>query len=153
MFHTMPDSRTTVTNESTVTFRETPAGVPPAIKSLFYAGEHGGYEFVYPKEGLVVMTELSPQPQVAYAPKTAVAVAEPSAEAEARAEPAKAGPALEPAPTREPAESAVAAPAAEAQTPQAELPRTASPVPLVALGGFASILVGLDAGLIRRSIS
>jgi hypothetical protein len=153
MFHTMPDSRTTVTKESTVTFRETPAGVPPAIKSLFYGGEHGGYEFEYPKGGLFVTAELTPQPEITYAPKTVVAVTEPSPEAEARAEPAKAEPAPEPAPTPEPAESAVAAPAAEAQAPQPELPRTASPVPLVAVGGFASILVGLGAGLIRRFIS
>lgn len=49
MFHTIPDSRTSVTEDPFVTFRETPAGVPPAVKSLFYGGEYNGYEFVYPK--------------------------------------------------------------------------------------------------------
>jgi hypothetical protein len=152
MFHTLPDSRTTVTRESTVTFRETPAGVPPAVKSLFYGGEHGGYEFEYPKRGLVT-AELTAQPEITYAPNTVVAATESSAEAEVRAEPAKAEPTPEPVPTPEPAESAVAAPGAEAQASQPELPRTASPVPLVALGGFASILAGLGAGLFRRFVS
>ena len=49
MFHTIPDSRTSVTEEPVVSFRETPVGVPPAVKSIFYGGEHRGYEFVYPK--------------------------------------------------------------------------------------------------------
>jgi hypothetical protein len=49
MFNTIPDHRRWLTDDPTVTFRETPAGVPPAIKSLFYGFEHTGYEFVYPK--------------------------------------------------------------------------------------------------------
>jgi hypothetical protein len=49
MFNTIQDHRRLLTDDPTVTFRETPAGVPPAIKSLFYGFEHTGYEFVYPK--------------------------------------------------------------------------------------------------------
>jgi hypothetical protein len=144
MFHTIPDSRATATEESTVTFRETPAGVPPAIKSLFYGGEHRGYEFVYPKGGPVVTAGFSPQPEITFAPIPAPAVTVSSAKAE---------PTPELAPTPEPAESVEAEPAAEPQAPQPELPRTASPVPLVTLGGFASLIVGLGAGLIRRFVS
>jgi hypothetical protein len=51
MFHTIADSRTALTDEAMVTFRETPEGVAPAVKSLFYGGEYRGYEFVYPKGG------------------------------------------------------------------------------------------------------
>jgi hypothetical protein len=144
MFHTIPDSRPTVMEESTVTFRETPAGVPPAVKSLFYGGEYRGYEFVYPTGWPVVAADLSPQPEITFAPKPAPAVTEPSARIE---------PTPEPAPIPEPAGSAPAEPAAQAQAPQPELPRTASPVPLVTLGGFASLIVGLGAGLIRRFVS
>ena len=49
MFNTVQDRRRLITDETAVTFRETPTGAAPAIKSLFYSGEHEGYEFVYPK--------------------------------------------------------------------------------------------------------
>ena len=144
MFHTMPDSRMTVTDNSTVTFRETPAGVPPAVKSLFYGGEHRGYEFVYPKGWPINVAEVvPPQPEIKFAPTPAPPVTE--SESSARAE---AAPEPEPAP----AQAAPAAPAAEPQAP-AELPKTASPVPLVALGGLASLIVGFGAGLIRKFVA
>ena len=138
MLHTMPTSRTVVTNESTVTFRETPAGVPPEVKALFYGGERSGYEFMYPKHEATVFEESRPQPPITFAPIAAATVTEESTRTEA-AEPAPVESAL-------PAEpQAQAAPA-----PQAELPHTASPVPLVALGGLASLIVGFGAGLLRK---
>src|SRR5688572_21257808 len=48
MFNTIPDSRTTLTPDPDLTFMETPVGVPPAAKALFYGHESRGYEFVYP---------------------------------------------------------------------------------------------------------
>jgi len=51
MFHTIADSRVALTEKPFVTFRETPVGVPPAVKSLFYGNEYHGYEFMYPKGG------------------------------------------------------------------------------------------------------
>src|SRR6185503_15738954 len=85
MFNTIPDGRTTLTGEAVVTFRETPAGVPPAVRSLFYGGEFHGYEFVYPKGGPNMIAEVAPQPEIAYVPSPAAevvaeAVAEPVAE-------------------------------------------------------------------------
>jgi hypothetical protein len=141
MFHTMPDTRTFVTDEATVTFRETPAGVPPAIKSVFYGGEHRGYEFVYPKGGPVMFREVWRQPEITYAPmpvrpvpKETIAEAELNAEPEIVVE-------TEPMPTLEPT----------ALPP--ELPRTASPLPLVAVGGFTSLLVGIGIGFLRRKVN
>jgi hypothetical protein len=61
-FHTRPDSRTVVTSHPVVTFRETPAGVPAAVRSLFYGSEHSGYEFVYPTGGPITTAEVRPQP-------------------------------------------------------------------------------------------
>lgn len=138
MFHTIPDRRTSLTEDAIVTFRETPAGVPPAAKSLFYGGEYRGYEFVYPEGGPSVIAEILSQPEVMYTPLPAPAVAEPVVEPEAKAaEP-------EPAPVVEPAWEPVPEPQA------AELPRTATPRPLLAASGVTSLLVGLGVGLLRR---
>src|SRR5215469_15993887 len=41
-FHTIPDFRTTPSDESTVTFKETNGNAPPPIHSLFYGGERSG---------------------------------------------------------------------------------------------------------------
>ena len=50
MFNTTQDHRRVLTLDPVVTFRETPAGAPPAIKSLFSGSEYKGSEFVYPKD-------------------------------------------------------------------------------------------------------
>lgn len=129
MFHTIPDRRASVTEDPIVTFRETPAGVPPAVRSLFYGGEHRGYEFVYPKGGPIMIAEVAPQPEITYTPYPAA-------------------PAPEPA---EPEAELVMEPAVEALPQEAvELPRTASPLPWMWAGGVASILAGLGLGLVRR---
>lgn len=136
MFHTMTDSRTSLTEDAVVTFRETPEGVAPAIKSLFYGSEYRGYEFVYPKGGPNMIATVPAQPSITYTPYPAAPVAEPVFEPEAE-------------PVAEPVAEAV--PEAEAPQPEpVELPRTASPLPLVATGGLASLLVGLGLGLLRR---
>ena len=138
VFHTTPDTRTVVTDEPTVSFRETPAGVPPAIKSIFYGGEHRGYEFVYPKGGPVTFPEVWPQPEITYAPTPVPPVPETTvAEAELKAEPEIVFE-TEPMPAVEPA------------APLQELPRTATPLPLLAVGGLTSLLIGLGLGVLRR---
>lgn len=137
MFHTVPDSRVSVTEHPTVSFRETPAGVPAAVKSLFYGGEHRGYEFVYGKGGPLMVAKVVPQPEITFTPNPVAAAPEAVAEREAEfaAEPAE--PVIEPAAEPLPQEPV-------------ELPRTASPLPFVAVGGLASLLAGLGLGLIRR---
>ena len=134
MFNTIPDSRTKPTPEADVTFLETPAGVPPAVKALFYGHEYGGYEFVYPKGGPNMTPEVVPPPEITYTVEP-MPVIEPPYEPFA---PEPVAPALEPvgAPVPEPA--------------PAELPRTATPLPIVAVGGLASLLAGLGLGLRRR---
>jgi hypothetical protein len=133
-FHTLPDTRTVLTPGAVVSFRETPAGVPVAVKSLFYGGEHRGYEFVYPKGGPIM--EARPQPAITYTPVPAAPAPVDKPEFEIFVEP------LEYQPAR---------PAAEAPpVPAEELPRTASPVPLLAVGGLTSLLVGLGLGLLHR---
>jgi hypothetical protein len=147
MFHTIPDSRTTLTNESTVTFMETPAGVPAAVRSLFYGGEHAGYEFVYPKGEPTLIAEILQQPAIAYTPITAVT--ETSSVVSKTPEPE---PVPEASPAPAPAETAAPPPVAESSPQPAELPHTASLFPLVALSGLTSVFIGLGVGLIRRAV-
>ena len=137
MFHTIPDSRTALTEDPTVTYRETPAGVSPAVRSLFYGGEHRGYEFVYPRGGPNMIPEVFPQPEITYSPLPAAPAPEPVVEPE-----------VEPAPVAEPVEEQVAEPLPEPAP--VELPRTGTPIPVVAVGGLASLLAGLGLGLLRR---
>jgi hypothetical protein len=139
MFHTIHDVRTSITEDPTVTFRETPAGVPPAVRTLFYGGEYGGYEFVYPKGGPNMIPEIVPQPEITYA-ETPAPVWEPVIE-----------PAIEPVAPEFVAPEPIVELAPEFPEPvPAELPRTATPLPLVALGGLTSLLAGLGLGLLRR---
>jgi hypothetical protein len=137
MFHTIPDRRTSLTEDPVVTFRETPAGVPPAARSLFYGGEYRGYEFVYPKGGPIMVAEIVPQPEITYTPYPGAPVLEP---------------AIEPIESTEPVPEPELVPEAEAvQQPEpVELPRTATRLPLAAAGGLTSLLVGLGLGLLRR---
>jgi LPXTG-motif cell wall-anchored protein len=136
-FHTVPDSRTLTTPDPVVSFRETPAGVPAAVRSLFYGGEHNGYEFVYPKGGFgpVAVARSDRQPGVTRnVPPSPPAVLDGS----------------EAVITLEPLEYLQApAPAAE-PPPATELPRTGSPLPFAAAGGLASLLAGLALGIVRR---
>jgi hypothetical protein len=133
MFHTIPDRRVSLTENPTVTFRETPADVPPAVRSLFYGGEYRGYEFVYPNGGPNTIPEVSRQPEITYAPAPVV---EPFVEPEV--EVAAPEPLLQPVPEPVPEPEPV------------ELPRTASPLPFIAAGGLGSLLAGLGLRLRRR---
>ena len=135
MFHTIPDYRVTVTEEPTVTFREAPAGVAPPVKSLFYGGETFGYEFIYPHGGPNLIPKVVPQPEITYTPIETAPIVEAAAEPSAPAAVATAEPVIEPAvePVPEPA-----------------LPATASPVPVAALGGALSLVLGFGVGVLRR---
>jgi hypothetical protein len=135
MFHTIPDGRSSLTEDPVVTFRETPEGVPPAVRTLFYGGEYNGYEFVYPKGGPIMIAEEEEvlQPEITYT---------------ANPEPPAFEPYVEPEP--EPLAEPEVAQAPEPVAPPVELPKTASPLPLVAAGGFTSLLAGLALGLLRR---
>ena len=129
MFHTIPDVRTSVTDEAVVTFRETPVGVPPAVRSLFYGGEYHGYEMVYPDGGPNMIAPWVPLPEITYMP---IARSEPEAVIEPPYTPVE--PDVTPEPVAEPE------PVGE---PAPQLPKTASPLPFIATGGLLSLLGGL----------
>lgn len=148
MFLTRDDWRNKATDDPMVTFRETPAGVPPEVRSLFYGGETRGYEFVYAKAAMMKPEPTPAQPPVTYTPIPATAV---TAARAAAPEPAPEF-TVEPGPAFTP-EPAVAAPISAEEVPAApaEVPRTASPLPLVALGGLLSLLAGLGTTLFGRA--
>jgi hypothetical protein len=140
MFLTMPDSRTTITEESMVTFRETPAGVAPAIKSLFYGGESHGYEFVYPRSGPDMTVKVPVQPEITY---TAMPVVKIPAQAMGSAPPVALAPPLSPV-------LGLSLPEYSPVPAAPELPRTASPLPLIGLSGLCALILGLGTGMLRR---
>jgi len=137
MFHTIPDVRSQVTIDPAVVFKEVPATVPPPIKTVFYGGETIGYEFLYPKGGPDLTPEIVPQPPIAYTYSGTVN----------RVVEAPPAPAFEPAPA-----AAIAPPApAEPVTPApVELPKTATRVPAVGLGGLGLLALGLGLAFARR---
>ena len=49
MANTIPDTRRDPAKDATVSFYETPAGTPAAVKSWWYPGESIGYQFIYPR--------------------------------------------------------------------------------------------------------
>jgi hypothetical protein len=146
----VPNLRLKPTGKTVFQFWETPAGQPKALRAWFYPGDNFGQEFVYPKMKSVEIA------QIVHAPVLAV-VAEKDAEIETAPivrvdEKGTEMPVAKEEmvvarndPPAEPARTAVAEPqVAEPQAVQAEpatLPHTASPYPLVALFGLASLAV------------
>ena len=55
----IPAERTEPSNESVITFRETPANQAPALRYWYYAGEKSGQEFAYPKNQAIQIARAS----------------------------------------------------------------------------------------------
>jgi hypothetical protein len=148
----IPNYRLQPTGKTVFGFWETPPGQPKALRAWFYPGDNFGQEFAYPKSAAV---------QIAASAHSAVPtteVTEPSEMASAavtttpapQQETAEAAPAPEPQP-----EAAAPAPAPEpAPTPDPapqELPKTASPYPLIGLAGLLSLAMFLVLRVVRTS--
>lgn len=136
----IPDYRLTPHGETVVRFQERPIGSPAAVKAWFYPGDNFGQEFVYPKARAVEIAETAKEPVLAAEVKPAEPLEELVKEPVIAITPEKRE--VEVAEVIQP--KPVEAPAAPA--PVKELPKTASPLPLIGLLGFASL--GL-AGLLR----
>ncbi len=104
--------------------RETASGAPPAIKDWFAPSDQFGQEFLYQPLPVTQVAAVQPMPEqpkpVQAQPEQQAAMTPPAA----------------PAPEQQPVETAQAAPPPAA--PQ-DLPRTASPYPLVGLIGLLSL--------------
>jgi hypothetical protein len=144
--------RPTSTNHSQFTFWETPPGTPKAVRAWFYPGDNYGHEFPYPSDlkQLSATTTTTTTAQATPAPQPAAVVTE-SEKSEAVVTPAPQQVQEQP---QEPVQIAQNTPAPEPQVQTAapapepqpasttkepeELPRTASPYPLIGLGGLLS---------------
>jgi len=129
------------TGRTVVKFVERPGDEPEALKAWFYPGDNFGQEFVYPKPRAIQLAFEVKEPIPALQAETndlntAQIVAVTPEEKEV--------PVTEAIQTTVPvAEAATPAPAPAVET--AELPKTASAVPLIALLGLASLGLALAA--------
>jgi hypothetical protein len=143
----IPNYRIQATDKTVLTFRETVPGEPQVLRAWFYPGHNFGEEFVYPKAKALELAKITNLP-VLYTPvEITPEVTSPITSAE---EPVvvqlKQAPVLAVKPTGEDVQIAevVAAPPAEVlvavnNVPLTELPKTASPMPLIGLFGLLAL--------------
>jgi hypothetical protein len=60
-FLTIPEERLEATDKTVVTFKETPVGVPEAVRAWFYPYENAGDEFVYPRDEAIKIAKATRQ--------------------------------------------------------------------------------------------
>jgi hypothetical protein len=147
----IPNTRLKITDDAVITFRETPAGQPLALRAMFYPGRAWGEEFVYPKARATELARATSQPVLsmpAAMEKEAAKPAEPQVIAELEKTPLTA---VRPSGEEVQTAEVVAPPTPadfQAATPAEALPATASPLPLFALLG----LLGMGAGWTLRFV-
>jgi hypothetical protein len=131
----IPNYRIQPTGKTVFTFWETPPGQPKALRAWFYPGDNFGQEFAYPKSAAVQIAAVAHQPvptteavQAAELPQAEVTQTQPEPQQEAQNTPPSA-----------PQEVAQAPEPTPAPAPAPELPKTASPYPLIGLAGIFSL--------------
>jgi hypothetical protein len=138
----IPNYRLHATDKTVITFRERPAGQPEALRAWFYPGREWGEEFVYAKSRAIELAKETNEPVLATPIELAAAPIEALKTAPVEAV-APTGEPVELAQVVEPPPMAAAAPQAAAEPAAAEpLPKTASPLPLIALIGLLTIGAG-----------
>jgi hypothetical protein len=151
----IPNLRLQPTGKTVFGFWETPPGQPKALRAWFYPGDNFGQEFAYPKSAAVQIAASAhaavPTTEVTEASQLSTAeVTTTPAPQEETAQVATAAPAPAPEPQPEvqaPAQEPAPAPAPAPQ----ELPKTASPYPLVGLAGILSLAIFLVLRVARTS--
>jgi hypothetical protein len=133
----IPNYRIQPTGKTVFSFWETPPGQPKALRAWFYPGDNFGQEFAYPKSAAAQIASVSHQTvptteatQPAELPKAQVTQtqSEPQQQEVAQNTPP-------PAPVAQPSPEPAVAPTPAPQ----ELPKTASPYPLIGLAGLLSL--------------
>jgi hypothetical protein len=146
----IPNERLQRTSKSRFQFWETPPGTVTALRGWFYPGDVIGDEFPYPRHpkqlAMLETHETVAQPQ---APQPSIA--EPPAQ-ETPAAPQPVPQSMTQVPRKEePVEIAQNSPPASVPAEPQVLPKTASPYPLIGLGGLLS--VGLFGALRMKGLS
>ena len=156
MLLSIPASRPDVPKEPEVSFMETAAGMPAAVKIWWQEGSALGHEFVYPKEQVLRLTQGAiPESTVADARFSTAADSEgvdqsstfasPAGQAvEGRGDPVRSARAAEQQgqPAQPPPVTARESTSTPDQRAREELPRTASPLPLMVILGTLILLGG-----------
>jgi cell division septation protein DedD len=148
----IPNYRLQPTGKTVFGFWETPPGQPKALRAWFYPGDNFGQEFAYPKSAAVQIAASahSPVPTTEVTEPSEMATAPVTTTPAPQEETAQAAPA--PAPEPQPEAQAPAQEPAPAPTPAPqELPKTASPYPLVGLAGMLSLAIFLVLRVVRTS--
>jgi len=135
----IPNYRLERTDKTVFSFWETPPGQPKALRAWFYPGDNFGQEFAYPKSEAVEIAEVTHQTvptteaiQPAELPQAEVTQTKPEPKRQEVAQNTP-PPQRVATPAPEPAPAPVAAPVRQ------ELPKTASPYPLIGLAGIFSL--------------
>jgi LPXTG-motif cell wall-anchored protein len=122
------------TDETVVKFAERAGDNPEALKAWFYPGENYGQEFVYPKQRAIELAVAANEPVPALASETTDLKSAPIIAVTPEQKEVPVAEAIQTTPPVA-AEENAAPPMEEAK----ELPKTASPMPLIALLGLASL--------------
>ena len=145
----IPNYRLEPTGETIIKFEERPGTAPSALRAWFYPGDLFGQEFVYPKARAVQLAQASheivPAETVEPTPSTLMTVPLVAITPEKKELPLTE--AIQVLPLQKPA------PAQAAVTAAKELPKTASPLPMLALLGLASIGLGFGLKLLAKQLS
>lgn len=157
LFFSIPAQRPDVSSDPEVRFMETPRNQPSAIRTWWYPGERTGYEFIYPKSQARMLAKTASQPVLTTQSQSTKAEETNTTELarvsgsgdetnlEQNAKPATV------AGTSQRGEIADSeSSSAAARTDRAELPRTASELPAIALTGSFALLAGFGMWLSRR---
>lgn len=150
----IPSQRQDPPAEPEIRFMEAPANTPPAIRTWWYPGRTIGHEFIYPKSQAKRLAARQSEPVLTVAgneqttddmQKADLERVSPSGEetaVTAEATPRETTqPVTEPAPAPQPRATTTTADAR--RETRTELPRTASPLPLIGLTGVLALaLVG-----------
>jgi hypothetical protein len=156
----IPNYRLRATSKTVLTFREVPPGEPNVLRAWFYPGHNFGDEFVYPKSRAIELAQVTKSPvlytPVEIAPEVTAAITSPD---EPTVVALKQAPVLAVQPTGEDVElsQVVTAPPTEAlvatnEAPAAELPKTASPMPLIGLFGLLALGAAFSLKLVRSRV-
>jgi len=156
-FIAVPDERLKPAGKPIITFDERPGDSPEAVKAWFYPGMSYEHEFVYPKPRAAVLAKTHNTPVPSMPAELSASTTQPVASMTAPAVVAlKQAPLKAQTPAEEEVEItevisrptlvAVAVPPA---TLPAELPATASSLPVVALAGLACLSVAAALALAR----
>ena len=140
----IPNYQLQTTGETMMNFRERPGDSPSALRAWFYPNQRFGHEFVYPKERAIQLAEASKE----IVPAETV---EPT-ESNLSTVPLVA---ITPEKKEEPVTEAIQTLPLhpEKLTTAPELPKTASPIPLIGLLGVASIGLAFALKLVAKQIS